>query len=115
MRFAKIVFLLSGLYGVLVLVPQYFAEKLIARAYPPPITHPEHFYGFIGLGLAWQILFFIIAADPARLRPAMIPSMLEKISFGVAALVLFRQGRAMGSLLAAGILDLFLAAMFFFA
>ena len=52
--FARVVFLIAGIYGFAVLVPQYFMEDLIARNYPPPLTHPEQFYGFLGLAMAWQ-------------------------------------------------------------
>jgi hypothetical protein len=41
MTFAKRVFLIAGVYGVLVLAPQYFLEARIGRDFPPPITHPE--------------------------------------------------------------------------
>jgi len=43
--------------------------------------------------LAWQITFFFIARDPARHRPLMIPSVLEKFSYGAAVVVLVLQGR----------------------
>jgi hypothetical protein len=33
----------------------------------------------------------LIAQDPARHRPLMIPALLEKAAFGIAALVLFVQ------------------------
>jgi len=74
MKFARIVFLIAGIYGILVLTPLYFLEQTIGRETPPPITHPEFFYGFVGVGLAWQIVFLIIARDPLRFRPMMIPS-----------------------------------------
>ena len=53
------------------------------------ITHPEYFYGFIGVGLAWQVAFLIIATDPRRYRPLIIPSIIEKFSFAAAIAVLF--------------------------
>ncbi|HEY0155787.1 MAG TPA: hypothetical protein VGF28_00695 [Thermoanaerobaculia bacterium] len=112
MKFARTVFNVAGVYGVLVLVPQYFMEEKIGRDFPPPVTHPEHFYGFVGVALAWQILFFIIAHDPVRLRPAMLPAILEKLAFGVAAIVLFAQGRLAAPILGAGLIDLLLAALF---
>lgn len=114
-RFARIVFNAAGVYGLLVLVPQYFMEERIGRDFPPPINHPEHFYGFIGVALAWQLLFFVIARDPVRLRPAMGPAIIEKLSFGIAAIVLFAQGRIAPLLLGAGVIDLALAALFFAA
>ncbi|TWU23634.1 hypothetical protein [Bythopirellula polymerisocia] len=51
-KFAKRVFFWAGVYGVILLVPQFFLEAQIGRDYPPAITHPEHFYGFIGVALA---------------------------------------------------------------
>ena len=57
MRFARWVFLISGIYGVLVLAPQYFLEQRLSRDYPPALTHPELYYGFIGTALAFQVLF----------------------------------------------------------
>jgi hypothetical protein len=112
MTFAKRVFVIAGVYGVLVLVPQYFMEGRIGRDFPPPITHPEHFYGFIGVALAWQVLFFVIARDPVRYRGAMVPAILEKLAFGVATIVLFAQGRLAAPVLGAGLIDLVLATLF---
>ena len=54
-RVARWVFLVAGVYGVLVVLPQYSLEARIARDFPPPITHPEYFYGFIGVALAWRV------------------------------------------------------------
>jgi hypothetical protein len=93
MKFAKVVFYVAAIWGVLVLTPLYFMSNLIGQQDPPPITHPAFFYGFVGTGLAWQIAFFVIASNPARFRPMMIPSVLEKIGYGVPAVVLFLQKR----------------------
>ncbi len=113
MNFARRVFLVAGIYGVVVLVPQYFMEARVGRDFPPPITHPEFFYGFLGVALAWQILFFVIAHDPIRYRLAMWPSILEKVSFGVATLILFVQHRVAAPVLAGGLLDLVFAVLFY--
>lgn len=115
MKFARITFRVAGIYGVLVLAPQYFMEQRIALDFPPAITHPEHFYGFIGIALAWQVAFFIIAHDPARYRPFMWAGVLEKIAFGAAAIVLYVQQRLAAAILAAGIVDLILAGLFIVA
>jgi hypothetical protein len=93
MKFAKVVFYVAAIWGVLVLTPLYFIFNLIGQQDPPPITHPAFFYGFIGTGLAWQIAFFVIATNPMRFRPMMIPAVLEKIGYGVPAVVLFLQKR----------------------
>jgi hypothetical protein len=62
--------------------------------------------------LAWQVLFLTIAADPARLRPAMLPAVLEKLSFAVAAPVLYATGRAPGLLAGFGAVDAVWAVLF---
>jgi hypothetical protein len=111
-RLARRVFTVAAVYGILVLLPQYFFEDKLGRDFPPPITHPEHFYGFIGIALAWQVLFLIIARDPIRYRPAMIPAILEKLAFGVPCIILYVQGRLATAILAAGLIDLVLGTLF---
>jgi hypothetical protein len=112
MRFAKIVYTVAGLYGLLVLLPQYFLEEKTGRDFPPAITHPEYYYGFVGVALAWQVLFLILAREPLRYRPMMIPSILEKLGFGVAVIPLYLLGRVGATMLAAAIIDLVLATLF---
>jgi len=112
MRFAKIVFRIAGIWGVLVITPLYFLFDLISRTDPPPITHPGFFYGFAGAALTWQIVFFFIAADPARYRPLMIPSVLEKLSYSVAVIVLVVQGQMHASDLVFVGTDLLLGLLF---
>jgi hypothetical protein len=112
MRFAKIVFKVAGIWGFLVLTPLYFLFDAIGRNVPPPITHPGFFYGFVGVALAWQVAFIIIATDPARFRPLMIPSILEKVSWGAAVIVLVSQGRMHKSDLVFAGADLLLAVLF---
>jgi hypothetical protein len=109
---AKRVFLIAGIYGLLILPPHYFLEAKIGRDTPPAITHPEFFYGFVGVAIAWQVAFLIIARDPVRYRLMMIPGILEKLGFGVAALVLYGQGRLAAPMLAAGLGDLVFAVLF---
>ena len=109
---ARRIFFAAGIYGVLVLPPQYFMEGRTGRDFPPPITHPEYYYGFIGVALAWQVLFLIMARDPVRFRVVMVPAMLEKLAFGGAAVVLYLQGRLAVLMLAAGVLDLIFAGLF---
>ena len=84
MKFASRVFRYGGIYGLLVLVPQYFTEVKVGTDYPPAITHPEFYYGFLGVAISWQLAFLLISKDPLRYRAMMIPSILEKTAFGVA-------------------------------
>jgi hypothetical protein len=95
-----------------VLVPQFFLERKIGIDTPPPITHPEFFYGFICVAVAWQVLFLILSTDPVRFRPMMIPAMLEKIGFPIAVLVLYLQGRVAPTIFIPASLDLVLLVLF---
>src|SRR5271157_6058043 len=112
MKFAKVVYWVAGIWGLLVITPLYFMFDLIGKNDPPAITHPGFYYGFAGLGLAWQIAFLVIARDPVRVRPMMIPSMVEKLSWGIAVVVLVMQGRMHGSDLVFAGTDLVLGMLF---
>jgi len=112
MKFAKYSFLFAGLYGILALAPMYFLEQKNNLDYPPPITHPEYYYGFIGVALAWQLVFLIISRNPVRYRLIMLPAVFEKASFGIAASILYAQGRLVPVLFIAGLIDLFLGILF---
>src|SRR5688572_15959855 len=111
-RFAARVFRVAGWYGLLALLPQYFLERRIGLEQPPAITHPEYFYGFIGIAVAWQVLFLVIASDPVRFRPAIPAGVLEKVTFAVAVWVLFAQGRVTTPSVAFACIDLVLAGLF---
>ena len=112
MRFSKIVFLVAGIYGLIVLAPQYFLEAKTGRDFPPPISHPEFYYGFIGVTIAWQVLFLFLSTDPIRYRRLMIPAVLEKAGFVVAVTVLFLQHRVPSLMLAPATIDLVFGALF---
>ena len=72
---------------------------------PRALTHPEFFYGFLGVAIAWQIAFLIIAQNPVRFRPMIIPAIVEKFSFAAAVGVLFLQQRVPAMMLVAGLID----------
>jgi hypothetical protein len=114
-RFARRVFLAAGALGIVVLVPQYFLEDRIGRDYPPPITHPEHFYGFVGLALVWQLAFLLIASDPIRYRPLMPIAVIEKAAFAIPTALLFASGRVAAATAAVAGLDALLGVLFFAA
>jgi hypothetical protein len=112
LKFAKIVFRIAAVYGVLVLTPLYFLFDIIGRQDPPPITHPGFYYGFVGVALAWQFAFWVISTDPVRYRALMIPSVIEKFSFGIAGIVLVLQHRMHSSDLVLIGMDLLLGVLF---
>lgn len=115
MRFGKIVFGVAGIWGLLVITPLYFIFDLIGKNDPPPITHPGFFYGFVGVALAWQVAFLFIGSDPVRYRPLIIPSLIEKLTYATAVLVLVLQGRMHQSDLVFAGTDLLLAVLFVIA
>src|SRR5579863_5084982 len=112
MRFAKIVFFVAGIHGLLILAPIYFMEGKIGRQTPPAITHPDYFYGFLGAGLAWQVLFPVLSTDPARYRAMILPSVLEKVGYGIALIGLYSQRRVQLSVLAIGSVNWIFAFLF---
>jgi hypothetical protein len=112
MRFAKLTFLIAGIYGLLALVPLYFMEQQTGRDYPPPITHPEYYYGFIGVAVAWQLVFIVMSRNPVRYRPLMPVAIVEKASFFVPAVLLYMQHRLSSFMLGAGLIDGVLGLLF---
>jgi hypothetical protein len=84
----------------------------IGRQSPPPITHPDFYYGFVGVTLAWQFAFAVMASDPVRFRPLMLPAVLEKFTFVGALAVLFLQNRVAANQLIFGGIDMVLGILF---
>ncbi len=111
-RFAERTFRWAGVYGIAVLLPQYFAEGGGGARSLPPLTHPAHFYGFIGVALAWQVVFLVISRDVARFRPLMLAAVIEKLAFGLPTLGLLLAGRADAVIAAFAGIDLVLSALF---
>lgn len=114
-RFARRVFLAAGIYGIIVLLPQYLVETGFGPELPAPLTNPEHFYGFVGVALVWQLVFLIIARDVRRYRLLMLPAVLEKLAFGIPVVLLYVKGRVPTAVLTFGLLDLTLGLFFVLA
>lgn len=112
MRFAKIVFIGAGVWGIVVLTPLYFLLDLTGRQYAPPATYPHFFYGFLSVAMAWQIAFLAIGSSPARFRPLMIPSIVEKLGFVVTVALLYGQARISASDAMVAVPDLLLGVLF---
>jgi hypothetical protein len=115
MKFAKRVFLVAGIYGLIVVLPLYFMEEKTGRDFPPAITHPEYYYGFAGVTAAWQVLYLFLSTDPIRYRLMMIPPMLAKTSFVAAVAILYLKHRVSGVMLGASMIDLLLVILFIVA
>ena len=112
MRFAKIVFIAAGIWGLAVLPPFYWLVDITGRHYDVPTQYPQFFYGFMSITLAWQLAFLVIGSNPARFRPLMVPSMLEKFGYVVTLAVLYAQGRVSSTDAQAIVPDLILGVLF---
>lgn len=115
MNFARWVFYIAGGLGLVVIVAMYFSESMVNRDQPPAISHPEYYYGFAGVVLAWQIAFLIIGSDPVRFRPLMPAAMVEKFSFVIAMGVLYALERVHVNMVGAASMDLLLGVLFVIA
>jgi len=112
MRFARIVFIGAGVWGVVVLIPLYFLFDISGRQYAPPTDYPHFFYGFVSVAMAWQIAFLMIGSNPARFRALMIPSVIEKLGWVVTLAVLHGQARISTLDASAAVPDLLLGILF---
>jgi hypothetical protein len=111
-KLASRLFFWAGCYGLVTLAPLYFLEGALGRAFPPAGNRPEQFYGFLGVALAWQFAFFVIASDVKRFRPMMLPAAAEKILSATSVIALFWWGRVAPVMLAPALIDLVLGAAF---
>ena len=112
MKFARYTFIAAGTLGLIVLIPMYFLLERTGIEAPPPVTHPEFYYGFLGVALAFQIVFLIIATDPIKYRSMMIPSIVEKFAFVIPTFYLYSQGHNLGSIVGGAALDLMWGTLF---
>jgi len=112
MRFARFVFGGAGLWGIAVLTPLYFLFDLTGRPYAPPVDYPHFFYGFLSVTMAWQVAFLVIAWNPRRFRPLMIPAILEKLGYILTLAVLGMQGRISAADALTGFPDIVLCGLF---
>jgi hypothetical protein len=111
-NFARWIFRIAGILGLIEIVPLFFAAGMIGQSQPPAITHLEFYYGFAGIAFAWQIAFLIISRDPVRYVPLMPALFLEKLLFPVAVFALYAQGQVSAQMFPGPILDLAWLALF---
>lgn len=114
-RTPRLIFTLAGIYGLIVLTPFLFMERMIAERTPGGLTHPEYYYGFLGAALVMQLFYLTIGRDPVRFRPLMPFCTLAKLAFFVAVLILFLQEKVPAVTLEFASLDALLAAAFLYA
>lgn len=111
MTFAKWVFWIAAVFGLLAVPPLFFMEQNYLGAAASG-TARGFYYGFASVTLAWQVVYLLIALDPVRYRLLMLVGGAGKVGFGVAILWLWLAGALSGTMLAPAIIDLILAALF---
>jgi hypothetical protein len=111
MRFAKWVFTLGGIWGLLIIGPMFFLEGAIARQ-TEPFTHPDSYYGFLASTIAWQFGYLAIGRDPARFRPFMLIGASGKLIFAGGCWLLYAQGRIPLSVPVIAVPDLVLVVLY---
>ncbi len=106
--FATRMFRWAAIYGVIVLAPLYWT--------PLPVAGAEIFYGFVGLALVFQGVFWTIGGDPVRYRPLMPWAVLEKLVFAMPVITFAMAGVTEDRiLLAFAVVDILLGIGFFIA
>jgi hypothetical protein len=93
MKFARFVFIASGVWGIAALAPFYWLVDITGRRYAAPMDYPQFFWGFFSVALAWQFAFLLIGSNPVRFRPLMVPAIVEKFGFIVTLTLLLGRGR----------------------
>lgn len=115
MKFARIVFRVAGIWGIVLLTALYFMFDGGATPPPTPLTYVQSYFGFLGVTMAWQLGFLVIGSDPMRFRPMMIPAMVEKFGFVLTFVVLYLSGRASAAEMMPAVPDVVLGALFVLA
>ena len=106
-KFPARMFQFAAYFGVLELVPLYFA--------PWPAHAPEMYLGFVGVALVFQAVFWVIGSNPPHYRALMPLAVAEKVAFGVPALALVARGLTAPTITLPATLDLLLGVGFFWA
>jgi len=110
--FPRRVFFWGGVWGLAVLVPQFFLEAKMGELFPPPTNHAEQYYGFLAVTVAWQVAYLVMSRDPVRFRPLMPVGAACKLLFVATLAALWATGRLSAAAAAGAAPDLVLALLF---
>ena len=78
-KWPAIIFKGAGIYGIIVMILLLVAPTQVLNE--PTVIHPEYYFGFVMVGLVWQIAFLVVGSDPVRFRPIMPVCMCEKFFY----------------------------------
>lgn len=111
MTFAKWVFTIGGIWGVLIIGSLFFIEPYVASR-TGPLSHPDTYYGFAVSTFAWQLGYLVIGRNPAAFRPFMLLGAGAKLAYLSACWILYAGGRIPVSVPVIASPDLLLAVLF---
>ena len=104
MRFATWSFALAGLYGLAATISLYFQAPLEPAS--------QWLFAFAGAAAATQLLYLLIASDPARYRAAIPIGIVSKLSFALPLALLYARGALPAASFAFALIDVALALLF---
>jgi hypothetical protein len=111
MRVARWVFLTAGIVGLLMAVALLYAVSVDGHGVLPDVPSAGlFFYGFVIQHVCWQVLYIVLARDPARYRLMMIPAFFAEASTPLYPAWLYLYGFTFWVALV--VIDLVLAALF---
>ena len=112
MRFARIVFRIAGTWGLIILTPLYWLFPGDAGGPGAVFTYGQAYFGFLGVTVAWQIAFFVIASSPVTMRRLMPVAIVEKAAYVLPIAILAAQGRVTGAQASSAVPDFILGSLF---
>ena len=108
-RFAAIVFVTAGVWGMVLLMAPYLLVDVGGRQAAAPAEYGQ---GVLSATMAWQMAILVIASDPQRHRLLMIPAIVEKLVHVLATAVSCGRAHLPASDAIAAGPDLILAVLF---
>jgi hypothetical protein len=115
MLFARRVFQAAAVLGLILLAPMFFLEARMNEQFPPPITHPELYYGLVSVAFVFQFFYLWVASDPVRLRTGMLISAAAKLAVAIPYFILVAIGRTPAASLGFPAFDAVFAILFLVA
>jgi hypothetical protein len=112
-KWPTIIFKGAGVYGIIVMLLLLVAPAKVLGE--PTVVHPEYYFGFVMVGMVWQIAFLVVGSDPIRYRPMMIVCMCEKFFYITLLAFLILTDRAPTRMIPAVVLDGLLGCAFVYA
>jgi hypothetical protein len=97
MRLSRWVFAIAGTFGVILILPFAYTTVVSGELSLPDGSGAGLFLiGSFLQHIVWQIVYFIIATDPHRFRPMMVPAIFSMGISGFSSIWIYAYGIRMG-------------------